>query len=302
MKGKYIVLYHAIYWIYRIVNTLVYNHFLYHEDWYKGAYVVQLVLMPFFYVNYALLIPSLIEKKYAKFFTLTAVWIALFVVVYAHWTIYQRNILYGEALRLPDYTETANNLIYIWLISACFCLFEYWITTFTKNQSLALDRKKHVLQSEENKMLNQLLSDYLDALDHKTLDTIPDGIMQVSDFFKYVLYSRGKKVALSTELEHVHLLQELTNTQQTKVRIQYGVLEDQVLVRSCCVIYAIHRLLSLSPTSGVLHVTVETDKQREVLVWIKLPAETPERIIEGTDWTAVGKTKVVGDRFFIVLG
>ncbi|MBC7485372.1 MAG: histidine kinase [Cytophagaceae bacterium] len=301
MKGKYIVLYHAIYWIYRIVNTLVYNHFLYHENWYKGAYVVQLVLMPFFYVNYAILIPSLIEKKYTKFILLTSLWTTLFAIVYANWTIYQRTILYGEALRLPDYTETANNLIYIWLISACFCLFEYWITTFTKNQSLALDRKKHVLQSEENKMLNQLLSDYLDALDHKTLDTIPDGIMQVSDFFKYVLYSRGKKVVLGTELEHVLLLQELTNTHQTKVRIQYGALDDQVLVRSCCVIYAINRLLTLSQTNGVLEVTVETDKQKEVLVWIKLTAQTPQGIIEGDDWTAVGRAKVIGDRFFIAL-
>ncbi len=301
MKTKYIVLYHAIYWIYRIVNTLVFNHFLYHENWYKGAYVVQLVLMPFFYVNYAVLIPSLIEKRYAKFLLLTAAWTALFVMVYANWTIYQRNILYGEALRLPDYTETANNLIYIWLISACFCLFEYWITTFTKNQSLALDRKKHVLQAEENRMLNQLLSDYLDALDHKTLDTIPDGIMQVSDFFKYVLYSRDKKVVLGTELEHVLLLQELTNTHQTKVRIQYGMLDDQVFVRSCSVIYAINRLLTLAQTNSVLNVTVETDKQKEVLVWIKLPKQAAEQIIEVNNWTAVGKTKVIGDRFLIVL-
>lgn len=300
MRVKFIVLYHAIYWIYRIINTLVYNHFLYHENWYKGAYVVQLVLMPFFYVNYALLIPSLIEKKYIKFSLLSVAWTVLFVMVYANWTIYQRSILYGEALRLPDYTETANNLIYIWLISACFCLFEYWITTFTKNQSLALNRKKHLLQSEENKMLNQLLSDYLDALDHKTMDAIPDGIMQVSDFFKYVLYSRDKKVVLSTELEHVHLLQELTNTHQIKVRIQYGVLDDQVLVRSCCVIYAINRLLTLSQTTDVLEVTVETDKQKEVLVWIKFPANAAERIKE-SDWTAVGKAKAIGDRFFIAL-
>lgn len=301
MKGKYIVIYHTIYWIYRIIHTLVYNHFLYHENWYKGAYAVQLVLMPFFYVNYAVLIPSLIEKKYAKFFTLTVAWTMVFVGVYANWTIYQRTILYGEALHLPNYTETANNLIYIWLISACFCLFEYWSTTFTKNQSLALARKKHVLQSEENKMLNQLLSDYLDALDHKTLDAIPDGIMQVSDFFKYVLYSRSKKVVLQTELEHVLLLQLLTNTQHAKVRIQYGELDDQVLVRSCCVVYAINRLLTLSLTNAVLSVTVETNKQKEVLVWIMLPDLTRERIIEGNDWTAVGKAKVVGDRFFIVL-
>ena len=301
MKGKYIVLYHAIYWIYRIVYTLVYNHFLYHENWYKGAYVVQLVLMPFFYLNYAVLIPSLIEKKYTKFFTLTAAWTTLFVVVYANWTIYQRNLLYGEALRLPDYTETANNLIYIWLISACFCLFDYWITTFTKNQSLALDRKKHVLQSEENKMLNQLLSDYLDALDHKTLDTIPDGIMQLSDFFKYVLYSRDKKVLLETELEHVLLFQQLINTHHTKVRIQYGELNDQVLVRSCSVIYAINRLLTLSQANHVLNVTVEIDKQKEILVSIKLPENASEQIIEESDWTAVGKTTVIADRFFIAL-
>ena len=301
MKAKYIVLYHAIYWIYRVINTLVYNHFLYQEDWYRGAYVVQLVLMPFFYVNYAVLIPSLIEKKYTKFFTFTLVWAILFVVVYANWTIYQLHLLYGEALRLPDYTETANNLIYIWLISACFCLFEYWIATFTKNQSLALDKKKHLLQAEENKMLNQLLSDYLDALDHKKQETIPDGIMKVSDFFKYVLYSRAKKVVLGTELEHVLLLQELSNTQQAKVRIHYGELDDQVFVRSCSVIYAISRLLALSETTRVLEITIETDKQKEVLVWIRLPVENRERIIEGSDWTAIGRAKIVGERFVIVL-
>src|SRR5690554_4081175 len=135
MKRIHIISYHVAYWIYRVVNILAFNHFLYQENWYKGAYAVQLVLMPFFYVNYALLIPALIKKNHKKFFALSMIWVVVFVLIYSNWTIYQRYILYGEALRLPDYIETINNLIYIWLISTCFCLFEFWISNLKKNQA-----------------------------------------------------------------------------------------------------------------------------------------------------------------------
>jgi hypothetical protein len=244
MKRLYIILYHCIYWIYRIVHILTFNHYFYHESWYKGSYVVQLVLIPFFYTNYGILIPALLEKKYKKFIFLNIVWATSFVWVYSRWTIYQRNLLYNESLIPPDYIETSNNVIYIWLISSCFCMFEYWIKNLKNIESLAVESKSHILKSEENKMLNDLLSDYLTALEKKSTQELPDKILLVSDFFKYVLYHSNKTESLRTELKYLEIYAELKNSSQHSVSIQVDVKNDSKLIASSSIVVLVNQIVN----------------------------------------------------------
>lgn len=300
MKKKHIVLYHATYWINRVVNIWAFVYFIYGESWYRGAYVVLLVLMPFFYTNYGILIPSLLEKKRKKFFILTLVWIICFVWAYSKWTIYQRFILYGEELWAPDYIETANNLISIWLISSGSCLFEFWIKNREKNQKLSADRTNHLLKSEQNLMLNHLLSDYLTTLDKRTLDELPDKILLLSDFFKYVLYNRDKVVPLKTEIGYIELYQELKNSNGSCVKVHYEFLNQDIPVRSTRLIAIINRLVVLLSTNKVLHITIACGLYNEALVSTSIP-ENPiqkENLFTEFSITGIPSTSING-RFTI---
>jgi hypothetical protein len=266
MKTIHVFIYHSFYWIYRIVNILAFNYFLFQQSWYKGAYVVQLVLIPFFYSNYGLLIPVLIKRNYKKFVAWSIVWLVIFIWVYSNWTIYQRHILYGEELWEPNYIETLNNVIYIWLISTCFCLFEYWINNLNKNQELALNRKNHLLKSEENKMLNHLLSEYLNTLDKKVPDELPDKILLLSDFFKYVLYNTDKPVTLRTELSYIRIFEELKNSNVQCVKIKFGSIKENLMISSSQIISIINRLVTILYKDKTLEISIETENNDQIVI------------------------------------
>ncbi|HEY8400896.1 MAG TPA: hypothetical protein VIK89_06520 [Cytophagaceae bacterium] len=271
MKKRHVVMYHSVYWIYRVVNILTFNYFLYQENWYRGAYVVQLVLMPFFYINYGVLIPTLLKKQFIRFVVLTILWIAGFVQVYSVWTAYQRNWLYGETVASPDYIETLNNLIYIWLISAAFCLFEYWIKNLKKIQELALNKKKHLLKTEENKMLSHLLSENLNMLPSISSEVLPDKIIKVSELFKYILYNRDHQVPFKTELYFIKIFEELRNAHIDRVKIYYGYLDEQFPVMSTRVIVILNRLVDILYKNKPVSVTVELGISNEILIYVSLP-------------------------------
>jgi hypothetical protein len=271
MSRGHVTLYHSVYWIYRVINIWAFVYFIYGESWYRGAYAVLLILMPFFYINYGLLIPSLLEKKHWKFFILTFLWIISFVWVYSNWTIYQRNILYDEGLRLPDYIETLNNLISIWLISSGACLFEFWIKNRNKNKKLTVDRKNHLLKSEQNIMLNHLLSDYLNTLDRVSLEELPDKILLTSDFFKYILYNRDKPVTLKTEMTYVKMYEELKNSNGKCVKIHCEIIAENLLIRSSQIIAIINNLVDILFTNKVVEMIIVSRKFDKVFISMAMP-------------------------------
>jgi|GEM_PF-7047446 len=303
MKRIHIIVYHCLYWIYRVVSTSASAYFIYHESWYKGAYVVQLVLMPFFYSNYALLIPWLIEKKRKYFIAGSLLWLISFVWVYSVWTIYQRNILYGEELWKPDYIETFNNLIYIWLISTAFCLFEYWIRNLNKNQALVMDRKNHVLKSEQNKMLNHLLADYLRALKNSKPEEIPHKILMVSDFFKYVLYNRSKEAQFQTEKKHLEQYEELKNSNRLWVRIQCDNIPDFTMVHASPIIAVIDRLAAIVADNALFEVSVSVNKTNKVVLSIVMPLDKriQDKITEEFDYCLLPQDGNTGNLVFSIV-
>ncbi|MBC7450714.1 MAG: hypothetical protein H7259_04425 [Cytophagales bacterium] len=214
--------------------------------------------MPFFYINYGILIPCLLKKETKKFFIFTVLWSSAFIWAYSTWTIYQRSILYGEALRTPEYIETLNNLISIWLMSTGFCLFEFWIKNREKNQKLSLDRKNHLLKSEQNIMLNHLLSDYLDTLEKRVVEELPEKILLVSDFFKYILYNRDVPVTLKTERSYIKIYEELKNSNGECVNIRYGILEEDVLIGAAQILSIINRLVTILQSSQIVEIVIES--------------------------------------------
>jgi hypothetical protein len=300
MKRSHIILYHSIYWIYRVIHIWVFVYFLYGGSWYKGAYVVQLVLMPFFYLNYGVLIPSLIAKRNKRFYFLTFLWVVGFIWVYSRWTIYQMHFLYGDILYPPEYIETLNNLIYIWLISSGVCLFEHWIKNRNKNKILSLDRKEHLLKSEQNIMLNHLLSDYLNALDKKTQEELPDKILLVSDFFKYILYNRDKVVTLKTEMSYIKIYEELKNSKGNCVNISYGAIDGNLQLKSSQVIATVNRVVTILFTNKILEIAIEVGKNNEILVAIDDPVNSAQKEILITEFDNSWIEEVYEkNRFFI---
>lgn len=272
MKRYYILLYHSIYWIYRIINIMTFVYLVYGESWYKGSYAVLLILMPFFYVNYGILIPWLIQKKYKIYFFSLLAWMAGFVFCYSRWTVYQGYILNHEAIRQADYVETLNNLIYIWLISTGFCLFEFWIRNRDKNSILIQEQNVNLLKSEQNIMLNKLLLDYFNTLDNRTLEEIPDKILLVSDFFKYLLYSREKIVTLKTEISYINMYAELKNSNTDCIRVHYGLMNKSMLIRSSHIISVIDILVTEFFTGKVLEIDIVSGETNEVLISTPIPA------------------------------
>ena len=276
MNSMYIFIYHAIYWIYRVVSIWSFTYVLYGENWYKGAYIVQLVLMPFFYINYFFLIPLLINKHYKQFVSWSILWLASFVWAYSNWTIYQRKILYDEGLLFPDYIETCNNLIYIWLISTCFCLFEFWVKNIRKNQALAQDSKRHMLITKENSMLNHLLSDYLDTLDKKECEVMSDKIMLLSDFFKYILYSQRKIIALETETDYLKIFEELKNESKKCLNIHYNYNTTGVFVRSSQLVFLVNRLVTQLFVYTPVEVSITLEQNSKLLIALPILHDTPQ--------------------------
>jgi hypothetical protein len=301
MKRIHVIAYHCIYWIYRVLNILIYNFYLYNQSWYKGAYVVQLVLMPFFYLNYGFLIPSLIKREFKKFLIGTFLWIVLFAYVYSQWTIYQRNILYGEELWLPNYIETLNNIIYIWLISSCFCFFEYWIKNLSNNQKLALERRNHLMKTEENMMLNHLLSEYLNSLDKRYLQDLPDKIMMLSDFFKYVLYFRDKPISLKTEIEHLIMYEELKNSKTKCLTMKYENINENIVISSTQIIAAVNKMVAVMYKNQMIEITLHSSKNMEVHVTIPLTSDVTESEILTMEFQDSKWIQKIKDQKFIIL-
>jgi hypothetical protein len=258
MSRRYILLYHIVFWIYRIVHILTFNYYVHEVVWYRGAYVVQLVLMPFFYLNYSWLIPALIRKEYKKYAALSIVWILVFFWVYSRWTMYQLHFLYGTDILAPTYNETFDNIIYIWLISTSFCLFEYWVSNLERNKQMAVERKKHLLKSEENKMLNHLLSEYLNTLERKETHDVADKILLVSDFFKYNLYSNDKVVPLKSELGYLRIFEELKNSDGPRIKIVNHLRDEQVLVQATSIISIVNKLIALLNDTREVNMVLET--------------------------------------------
>lgn len=123
-------------------------------------------------------------------------------------------------------------------------------------------------------MLNDLLSDYLTALEKKSNHELPDKILLVSDFFKYVLYHSNKTERLRTELKYLEIYEELKNSSQHSVTIKVDVRNDSKLIMSSSIVLLVNQIVNTFYKDKPVEIFIKEGPDDDII--ISLPVSDNE--------------------------